>query len=439
MSSLPLDALRECLDGGTPSVVATCSRDGTPNVSYLSQVHYVDAEHVALSFQFFSKTRRNVLENPVARILVWHPESAAMYRMRVRYVRTETEGPTFERMRAMLAGIASHTGMSEVFFLRGADVYRVEEVAAVPARKTAPHAPRPPRLPRLRLATERLLGAVDLDGLLQAALDGLARDLDVTHAMILLHDPARALLYTVATRGYAEAGFGAEIPIGAGVAGVAARERVPVRIRHVTSDRAYVSAAREESAKAHEVAWPGLASPGSQVAVPIAPGGQLLGVVFAESPHAGRYDYEDEDALAIFGAHLGTAMLSLQRFPDEDVTMSPVFAPEAPVAGSAVELKRYRADDSVFADGEYLIKGVAGAILWAMASDYVASGRVAFTNRELRRDPRVPLPEIGDNLEARLVLLQRRLADRGAAIRVERAGRGRLRLDVIRPLRLVEI
>ena len=103
--TVAIDAIRECFEGAVPATVATASPDGTPNVSYVSQVHYVDREHVALSFQFFSKTRENVLANPRATVLVIHPPTAAQYRLALRYLRTETEGALFERMKAKLAGI----------------------------------------------------------------------------------------------------------------------------------------------------------------------------------------------------------------------------------------------------------------------------------------------------------------------------------------------
>ncbi|MDQ1346008.1 MAG: adenylate cyclase, partial [Pseudomonadota bacterium] len=101
---LTLHAIRPCFEGAVPAVIATCALDGTPNVSYISEVHYVDARHVALSFQFFSKTRQNVLENPRATVVVIHPDTGAQYKLAVRYLRTEDSGPLFECMKAKLAG-----------------------------------------------------------------------------------------------------------------------------------------------------------------------------------------------------------------------------------------------------------------------------------------------------------------------------------------------
>ena len=86
-----------------------------------------------------------------------------------------------------------------------------------------------------------------------------------------------------------------------------------------------------------------------------------------------------------------------------------------------------------------MIKGVAGAIFWKLVNDFVRFGRTEFTNRELRLDPGIGLPDISDNLEARLVLLQRRLLEHGPDIRIEKTGRGQFRLLVQRPVELFDV
>ena len=107
-------------------------------------------------------------------------------------------------------------------------------------------------------------------------------------------------------------------------------------------------------------------------------------------------------------------------------------------AGTAASVRRYRENDSIFIGGDYLIKGVAGAIFWKLLRDYTNQGRTEFTNRELRLDPSIRLPELSENLEARLILLQRRLEERCPFVRLDRSERGRVRLIVARPLRLTE-
>lgn len=99
-----------------------------------------------------------------------------------------------------------------------------------------------------------------------------------------------------------------------------------------------------------------------------------------------------------------------------------------------VKVQYYEADSSVFIDAEYLIKGVAGAILWRLLQINKAQGRTEFSNRELRLDAKLRLPEIADNLEARLILLLRRLNDKCSYIKMEKTGRGRFRLLISRTL-----
>jgi adenylate cyclase len=439
---LTLDAIRECFEGVIPASIATVGKDGMPNIAYLSQVQYVDAQHVALSYQFFNKTRQNLLLHPRARLQVTNPVTGAQYRLAVEFLRTETEGPLFENMKARLAGVASHTGMSNVFRLLGADVFRVREVAQVDA-PTLPPPPRRNLLAAVRLTSARLAECGDLERLFSETLACLQQHFQIEHAMLLVADAPAQRLYTVASCGYGESGVGSEIGYGQGVIGVAGRERTPIRIGHLSSDYAYSRAIREtamrsglEEALETGIPLPGLAEAHSQLAVPILCGQRLLGVIYVESVEHLRFSYDDEDALVTLATQVGTMQLLLQGAPEEAEDSVPNMPASA--EGAPLLVRHFAGSDSIFLGEDYLIKGVAGSILWAVLHDVVHQRRTAFSNRELRLDPRIRLPDIADNLEARLILLSRRLTERAAPIRLEKAGRGRFRVCVSRPLRLVD-
>jgi adenylate cyclase len=433
----PLDLLRDCLEGVVPAMLATSDAGGVPNVSLISQVHYVDPGRVALSYQFFNKTRRNLLDTRRASAGVVDPLTLAEYRLDLVYEDTETSGPIFESMRAKLAGIASHAGMAGVFRLRGADIFRVAAIETVHPPVGPP--PPPPRnlLSAVRRTCTELAACEDLGELFDRTLACLTSQFGIGHAMLLMLDDAAERLYTVASTGYPRSGIGSEIAFGEGVVGVAARERAPIRIGNMTADQGYGAAIGEgagEGART-EIPYPGLAAPESQIAVPVVSGGRLLGVIFAESAEPMRFRYEDEDALAIVADRLGS-LIRLVR-PDPEPVPSAEAAAPAPDARPLV-VRHYPADDSVFLDHDYLIKGVAGAIFWKLVREH-AQGRTEFTNRELRLDPALRLPEHAENLEARLVLLERRLRERGGAIRIEKSGRGRFRLGVACALTLEQV
>lgn len=441
---LRLDTIRECLEGVIPGHIATCDGEGMPNLAYLSQVQFIDNDHVALSYQFFNRTRQNILAGSPVRLMLTSHLTGAQYRLALAYLRTETAGPLFEQMKAKLAGIASHTGMSGVFRLLGSDIYRVLGIEQVPGPTVAPPPPTVNYLTALRRATGRLAGCATLARLLESALDCLAVEFGIAHVMLLMHDEGSGRLYTLASRGYPQSGIGSEIPIGAGVIGICARERVPIRIGFMTSEYGYGRSVRESveadghgDSLEHAIPLPGLPEAGSQLAVPITAYDRLLGVLYLENVADLHFGYDDEDALVAFAAQLGLAMHHHQVAEDlaEDEP-GPAGTPPAP-AGAPLRVRYFAANDSVFVDDDYLIKGVAGAILWTLLSDFVERRRTVFTNKGLRVDPRVHLPGVSDNLEARLVLLQRRLDERAAGIHLIKTGRGRFSLAVERPLQLV--
>jgi adenylate cyclase len=139
--------------------------------------------------------------------------------------------------------------------------------------------------------------------------------------------------------------------------------------------------------------------------------------------------------LELVSGHLAVTIALLEAGGLDPVGAAPAAAP-----GARSDVKRtvafYERDGSVLIDGDYVIKGVPGRILFAMLTEHEKSGRTEFTNKEIRRNRSIGLPAGNDNLEARLLTLRRRLAERDDPFRLERVGRGRLELSVDAPLTL---
>ena len=446
---LPLSVLERCFTGVIPAIIATASADGTPNVTYLSRCHAVDDERLALSNQFFSKTARNLAENPRASMLIIDPVTHDEYRLDLAYERTERRGELFDRLAADVVAIAAMTGMQDVFRLRAADIYRVTSLVATPVN---PDAPPPPEGSRPGPGTvavgemcSRIARCPDLESLVATLVDGLDRVLGYHHVHLLLAAEDGRSLYTMASRGFDAESVGAEVAMGDGVIGMAAQRGEPVRVGNLgqmskysrTVQRSWEDHGGEGAAPA--VPMPGLPGAHSRVAVPAFALGQLVGVLSADSRDKVAFGPADEAALSVVASLFASAYETLRA---EERAADPTLPGATPAGGAApddrapVRVRHFAVDGSTFLDGEYLIKGVAGRILWALLGEHDRNGRTEFTNKELRLDPSLDMPGFKDNLESRLILLKRRLDEREAAIRMTRTGRGRFRLEVERPVRL---
>jgi GAF domain-containing protein/pyridoxamine 5'-phosphate oxidase-like protein len=456
-ASVPLEAIRNCLQGAIPSPLATCAADGTPNVTYLSIVQYVDGERVATSRQFLNKTRANLDANPYSQAIVVDADSGAQYTIDLRYLHTESDGEVFETMRANLEAIASQSGMDHVFRLRGVDIHRV--VRCTPFGSIATRAeeagafasPERDLMDPLDRFVRRVGRCTTYEETTRVALEALDDLFGFDHTILLATDATTGRLFAIASHGYRQSAVGAEVESGKGLIGTAAARGRLVREGNLARSRAMAAAvATVAGEQASEIPLPGLPTAGSACAVPLALGDDVLGVLYLESEAAGAFGGAFERVLRIVGGHLAAALgarggeehapLHASGASRDDATATIAVESSLDVPARApLAVAYYQADDSVLVGGEYLVKGVPGRILFRMLRAHGDLGRVDFTNRELRLDETLGLPAGNDNLEARLLVLRRRLAERDCGIALERVGRGRLRLTVAGPVALEEV
>jgi len=293
----------------------------------------------------------------------------------------------------------------------------------------------------------RIAAATSLEELVDVTLMGLDELLGHSHSLLLVNHLEADRLVTIASNGYGTGGIGSEVVLGEGVIGMAGKQRSSMRVGNLQRMLAYARSVQRASTGKNagaesEIRLPGLADARSQAAAPMIARGALVGVLAIESDVALAFDDIDEQILVVV-AQLAAAALDREELvaADSDAATAPAsesapgpaasfLNPAFDVPTTPCRLRYYVADGSVFIDDTYVIKGVAGRILWKVASEYVASGRCVFTNRETRLDPDLELPALRDNFESRLILLKRRLQERGAPLRITGAGRGRFEVRV---------
>jgi len=436
--TLRLRDLQACFEGVIPSIIATASQDGVPNISYLSHVAFVDDEHVALSDQFFSKTAANIRANNNAAVMLVDPRDGNQYRLSVIFEGGLDSGALFETMAAELRASSAQLGMADVMRLRGVHLYRVVSVEAVPSPGAAIAASLPAA--NLHLGAAAMLAAriseeSEIDAIVDAVLDGLRDNFGYANTMLLVKYPTGERLVTIGSRGYSWTGIGSEVAIGDAIIGMAAAERRAVRISDMSRIRRFGAAIRASAADENHsrtIAVPGIQDAMSQMALPMIAGGTLRGVLFLESAKRLAFPKDVETALSIVASNAAAALALADNTSGNEQSLVTSQGNGA-LAGRPFSVVHHLFDDSVFIDGEYLIKGVSGRLLVHLLGLHLREGRADFTNREMRLSDELRLPDFKDNLETRLLLLRRRLEEKAAPIRLKRTGRGKLRLEMAGP------
>lgn len=438
--TLKLSDLACCFEGVVPSMIATCSQEGTPNVTYISHVYRVDEAHVATSFQFFNKTRANLLENPFAMIKVRHPGNLQSYHLKVKYLRSEEQGPNFDQMSLKLDVIAAYEGMGSIFKMKAADIYEVLEIKEIADQTTMPTPDlcgfnvSLADLELLRVISDKFSSLSSLEELLDHSMDILNRYLGWTHMILLLADLQQKVLVTHSSFGYPFGGVGAEIRWGQGLVGLCAEHKRLLQVSSLGEGLRYAQAAKVGHAQENlsaKIPFPGLTNPASQIAAPLKVQGDFIGVLAVESEKNFYWGFKEQLLLSTVSNFLAVGIRALEN----QGTIMKVTKTES-VAPTTTEKKFLRLrwvpeSELIFVNDQYLIKNIPARILWYLLQTYQKTGRSEFSNMELRAEKSLQLPEIKDNLETRLILLRKRLEEQCPAIRLQSTGRGRFRIEVV--------
>ena len=163
--------------------------------------------------------------------------------------------------------------------------------------------------------SSQITSTLDLDEVLEIVLRAMDEVLGFRHSMILLAEPAGDALTVAATRGYAQPGAGARVPLGDGVIGVVAERRKMMRVGNIGTSVRYLKAVRARMEQTGQVgpgaapgSLPGLPDAQSQLALPLLVKDRLVGVLVVESPKANAFDELDEVLLQIVGNQAATAL-----------------------------------------------------------------------------------------------------------------------------------
>lgn len=196
--------------GIIPSTIMTASSDGIPNIAYLSQVYLLSERQIALTTQFFNKTKSNLLENPLCAVRVYDPETFAAYEISARYNRSESSGQIFEQLAKKFSAVADHAGNSHFFQLQAVEILDIVDIEYV--QSEADSTPQEVvsatgrsaiiSLGSLQKVCERVTEAQNLEELFDSILQAMDLEFGLSHSMMLVPEPNSKRLITISTRGY---------------------------------------------------------------------------------------------------------------------------------------------------------------------------------------------------------------------------------------------
>ena len=330
------------------------------------------------------------------------PDTGQGWLLRLRFVRSETVGPLFDRMALRIEAIASYCGLKGIFKLRAADVYEVLSIEPAPEEVGAGR----------RAACDQDAAAL-VDAIFTTeALQDLAGHINRADSLETLRrlDPARprrelrlqALGDPGAGRGagrprhdrdarLSENGAGAEVRFGEGIAGMVAEARKPIRISGLMRGMLYAFAMHKEAAeaaaglrRARRIPMPGLAEsrkPARACRCSCAASWSACCASRARCRTAFTRKTRRRSSCSAATSRSPCRTCSCRSGRADAAAEAPRRRRRAGEAGVRVPAGRarrdvvyYAADECILLDGEYLIRSLPARILWRLLNARESTG-----------------------------------------------------------------
>lgn len=412
--TIELSQLRDCFQGIVPAVVCTHDQDGTPNISYLSHVEYVAENQLALSNQFFSKTKRNVLQTKKALLLLLHPQTLQQYELRLHYKHSETSGELFEKMALRLSIIAASEGKAHIYKLLSSDVYEVSSIT-----------------PRLGMTTRPITLPAPIPWRAEFTYGEMARGYLET-ITALPHSASEAIDLLLRTVRF---GFGIEdsyFYLGDGqlynsqmasqellaehynVVRKVANYGKAIMLSGLQLQRRYLNSIlpSKERSEVRSVA--------RQLAIPVVFQGKVYGVLLLEDGQVESWDIDLVQALRSL-----CSSLALQMGNTEGKNLA------KDTASTGLNFHYHCESETLFLNDVVFIKNLPAKILSYVLSKNFNQQKTLFSNQEIICALQSDFPVEGKaNFEARLILIKKRLESKGLPLRFVSKMRGQFELIV---------
>lgn len=131
----------------------------------------------------------------------------------------------------------------------------------------------------------------------------------INYSMMLLPDDAENVLVVKSSYGYEHSFIGHTLPMGTGIAGMAAMRRMPINITGIRRKRHYIAVNAHIDTGSQPKA-PGLCDPESQIAIPLVSNNELVAVLMAESYNLSVFSREDEAFLVTLSQAIAASIQS---------------------------------------------------------------------------------------------------------------------------------